>query len=83
MTPEQMQALSEKVAGWGYPEPEIKQSDDEVFEDTLMLYVADRPICGALYASTMPDEQLKALINETVGSLESTEEATQDESEAE
>jgi hypothetical protein len=83
MTPEQMQALSEKITEWNYPEPEIKLSDDDVFEDTLMLYVAGRAICGALYASTMPDTQLQALITETVGSPEPVEEATLDESEVE
>jgi hypothetical protein len=62
MTPEQMQTLTEKVTGWGYPEPDIEPGE----EDVLMLHVCDHFICGALYALSMPDAQLQALIAETV-----------------
>ena len=62
MTPEQMQTLTEKVINLGYPEPDIETGEEGV----LMLHVCDCFICGALYALSMPDEQLKALIDETV-----------------
>jgi hypothetical protein len=62
MTPDQTQTLTDKITGWGYPEPKIEPGEDDVF----MLYVCERLICGALYALSMPDEQLKALIDETV-----------------
>lgn len=62
MTPEQEQELSEKMAGLEYPAFEVLPGEEEV----LMLHVQDRLICGALYALSMPDEQLKALIDETL-----------------
>lgn len=62
MTPDQTQALTDKITSWNYPEPKIEPGEDDV----LMLYVCERLICGALYALSMPDEQLKALIDETV-----------------
>lgn len=62
MTPDQTQALTDKITGWGYPEPKIEPGEDDV----LMLYVGERLICGALYALSMPDTQLQALLNETM-----------------
>ena len=62
MTPEQMQSLTEKVTNLGYPEPDIEPGEEGV----LMLHVCDCFICGALYALTLPDTELQALIDETV-----------------
>lgn len=62
MTSEQEQALSEKLTSIGYPAFEMLPGEDSI----LMLHIADHLICGALYALSMPDEQLKSLIDETV-----------------
>lgn len=62
MTPEQEQELSEKMVRIGYPTFEVLPG----MENVLMLHVQERLICGALYALSMPDEQLKSLIDETV-----------------
>lgn len=63
MTAEQEQALTEKLARIGYASFDILPGEESV----LMLHVADHLISGAFYALEMPDEQLKALIDETVG----------------
>lgn len=63
MTTEQEQTLTEKMTQLGYPDLVIMPGQEQV----LMLYVHDHLICGALYALSMSDEQLKALLNETVG----------------
>jgi hypothetical protein len=63
MTPDQEQSLAEKMAKLGYSDYcEVLVGEDEV----LMLHIRGHLICGALYALSMPDEQLKALIDETV-----------------
>jgi hypothetical protein len=62
MTPEQEQVLIEKLTGLGYPEFEIMLGEDDI----SMLYIHDRFICGALYALSLSDEQLRELIDETV-----------------
>lgn len=62
MTPEEKQALTDKMAGLGYPDFEVRPGEDEV----LMFYVQGHLIGGALYALSLPDERLKALIDETM-----------------
>ena len=62
MIPEQDQALIEKLTRLGYPTFEVLPGEDEV----LMLYVSDHLIGGALYALSLVDETLGALIAETV-----------------
>lgn len=62
MTPEERTALTEKMAGIGYPDFDVLPGEDEV----LMLYVQAHLIGGALYALSLPDEQLEALIDETM-----------------
>lgn len=62
MTEEQEQELTDKLTGIGYPTFEVLPGEDNI----LMLHVQDHLICGALYALSMPDEQLKALVDETV-----------------
>lgn len=61
MTPEQEQSLTEKLTQLGYPTFEVMPGEDQI----LMLHINGRLICGALYALEMPDEKLKALIDET------------------
>lgn len=63
MATKQEKALAEKLTGLGYPDFETQPGEDEV----LMFHVQGHFIGGALYALSMPDEQLKALIDETVG----------------
>ncbi len=58
MTPEQEQSLTEKLTQLECPDFEIMPGEDDV----LMLYIQGSFICGALYALSLPDEQLKALI---------------------
>jgi hypothetical protein len=62
MTPEQEQALTDKMAGIGYPDFDVMPGEESV----LMLHVQSKLIGGTLYALGLPDEQLKALIDETV-----------------
>lgn len=62
MTPEQEQTLTEKMTRLGYVAFEVFPGQ----EDKLMLHVEGHFISGALYALSMPDEQLKSLIDETV-----------------
>ncbi len=62
MTPDQEQQLTEKMTALGYPDFEVMPGEDEI----LMLHSKGHLICGALYALSMPDEQLKALLDETV-----------------
>jgi len=62
-------ALKKKMTDLGYPDFETKPGQ----EDVLMLYVASRLICSVAYALEMPDEQLKALIDETVKAVEEGE----------
>ncbi len=62
MTPEQEQALQAKLADIGYPAYVVQPGEDDI----LMLYVQECFVCGALYALSMEDSQLKALIDETV-----------------
>lgn len=62
MTQEQEQALTEKLKWLDYPDPQLTPGEEGV----LMLYIQGTFICSALYALSLPDEQLKALIDETV-----------------
>lgn len=62
MTPDQEQSLTEKMTNLGYPDFELIPGEDDV----LMLHAKDRLICGALYALSMADAELKALLDETV-----------------
>lgn len=62
MTPDQEQALTEKLTSIGYPDFEIMPGEDSI----LMLHIDGCLVCGTLYALAMPDDQLKALIDETV-----------------
>ena len=62
MTPDQEQALTEKLTSIGYPDFEIMPGEDSI----LMLHIDGRLVCGTLYALAMPDDQLKALVDETV-----------------
>lgn len=63
MTPEQDQAIEEKMTDIGYPDFDIMPGEDEI----LMLYIKRQFICSVDYALSLPDEQLKALI---VGALQ-------------
>ena len=56
------QELTDKLAGLGYSDFELMPGE----EDVLMLHIAGHLIGGALYALSLPDGQLKALIDETV-----------------
>jgi hypothetical protein len=62
MTAEEKQALTEKLNHIGYSTFETLPGEDDV----LMLHVNGSFIGGALYALSLPGEQLKALIDETV-----------------
>lgn len=62
MTPEQEQALTEKLTRIDCSAFEVLPGEDEI----LMLHVNGHFIGGALYALELPDEALKALIDETV-----------------
>lgn len=62
MTPEQEQALTETMTRIGYPNFEVLPGEENV----LMLHVQEKLIGGALFALSLPDGQLKALIDETV-----------------
>jgi hypothetical protein len=70
MTPEQDQeqskaaVLTEKLARIDIVGFEVLPGEENV----EMLYVQGKLICGVDYALSMPDEQLKALISETVES---------------
>ncbi len=63
MATKQEKALTDKLAGLGYPGFETLPGEDSI----LMLHIQGLLICGVLYALSMPDEQLKALIGETIG----------------
>lgn len=58
----QDKALTEKLTRLDYTDFETKLGE----EDVPMLYIQGRHICGVDYALEMSDEQLKALIDETV-----------------
>jgi hypothetical protein len=62
MTGEQEQDLTDKMTRIGYPAYDVLPGE----EDVLMLHVQEHLIGGALYALSLPDEQLKALVDETV-----------------
>ena len=62
MTAEQEQELTDKLTHIGYPDFEVLPGEDDV----LMLHVQGHFIGGALYALSLPDEQLKALVDETM-----------------
>lgn len=62
MASEQEQAIASKLTQLGYPVFVVALGEDDV----SMLYIQDRLICGVLYALSLSDEQLKALIDETV-----------------
>lgn len=56
------QELHEKVARIGFPEFSILPGQEEV----PMLIIEDRLICGASYAYSLSDEDLRTLITETL-----------------
>ena len=60
--PKQDPALTEKLSSLGYPDFDVLPGEDSV----LMLFIAGKLICGALYALALSDNALKALIDETV-----------------
>lgn len=62
MSEEQNKALTEKLTRIGYSAYEVLPGEDAI----LMLHVSGHFIGGALYALDLADEQLKALIDETV-----------------
>lgn len=63
MAAKQNKALTNKLTALGYTDGiETKPGQ----EDVLMLYVQGHLICSVDYALSMPDEQLKALVDETV-----------------
>ena len=62
MASKQDKALTEKLKRLDYTDFETKPGQ----EDVLMLHVQGRYICGVEYALSMPSEQLKALIAETL-----------------
>jgi hypothetical protein len=64
MASKQEKALAEKMKGLGYVGKSVEMKPGE--EDVLMLHVQDCLICGVAYALEMPDDALKALIDETV-----------------
>lgn len=55
--------LKKKLKKLGYTDFEMKPGQ----EDVLMLHMQGCFICSVEYALGMPSEQLKALIDETVG----------------
>ena len=57
-----MEELTEKLTRLGYPTFDVLPGEDSM----LMLFIAGKLICGALYALALSDEALKALIEETV-----------------
>lgn len=63
MTPEQDQALTDKLKALDYPDFDVLPGEDNI----SMLYIDDHLICGALYALSMDGDALKVLIDETVG----------------
>jgi len=66
----QDKTLDEKLAALGYTDGiETKPGQ----EDMLMLYVQEHLICSVSYALEMSDEQLKALLDETVQGVEEGE----------
>lgn len=62
MDKKQEKALAEKLKRLEYPTFEVLPGEDDI----LMLHIQDHLICGAGYALSLSDEQLKALIDETV-----------------
>ena len=63
MTPEQEQALTDKLTQLGYPTFEVMPGIDNV----LMLHIDGHLISSVDYALSLADETLKALIDETIG----------------
>lgn len=63
MTPEQEQALTEKLTQLGYPGFDVMPGEDAI----LMLHIDGHLISSVDYALSLSDETLKALIDETVG----------------
>lgn len=60
MATSQDKALKDKMRRLGYSTFEVRK------EEVAMLYIRGHLICGVDYALSMSDEQLKALIDETV-----------------
>ncbi len=56
------ETLKEKLSRLGYSNFEELPGE----EDIPMLYIDDRLICGVEHALSLPDDALKALIDETV-----------------
>lgn len=62
LEPSEEQELASTLTRLGHPTFEVKAGMDDV----LMLYVSGHLICGALYALSMTDEQVGALVDETL-----------------
>ena len=62
MAAKKEQILTEKLTRINYPDFEVKAGE----EDIPMLFVNGRLICGVLHALSLSDEDLQALIDETV-----------------
>lgn len=60
--PKKQDPLTSKLTRIGYPDATVQPGIDEV----LMLHVQGRLISSVDYALSLPDEELKALIAETV-----------------
>jgi len=55
--------LAKKLKSLGYPDFEMMPGEDAI----EMLYIQGKLICGVNHALSLSDEDLKALIDETVG----------------
>ena len=62
MAAKKEQILTEKLTRINYPDFEVRAGE----EDIPMLFIKDRLICGVLHALSLSDEDLQALIDETV-----------------
>ncbi len=58
-------ALSDKLKQIGYPDFETRPGEEKI----LMLYVQDHLIGSVEYALSLSDDDLKALIDETVAAV--------------
>ena len=58
MTEEQDKKLEEKMSRIGYPDFDILPGQDDI----LMVFVNHSLVCGAEYALTISDDELKSLV---------------------
>ncbi len=66
METEQEQTLTKKLTELGYATFQVLPGEDEI----EMVYIGGHLISSVDYARSLPDEQLKALIDETVQGVE-------------